>query len=112
VTLIPCPECNQQVSDRARSCPKCGFPVAEEIGRALAEVTGFDNIRSVRQKLAASKLQTWSEGYSEPEGHARHGKLLESGQGFGGRHRTALIAGFALIIVIVQLAILLSLVYR
>ena len=111
MTLIPCPECDQKVSDRARACPKCGFPVAEEIGRALAEVTGFDNIRSVRQKLAANKLKTWSERYSETEGSS-HGKLLESGGRFGNRPRLAIVVGLAVVIVIVQLAILFSLVYR
>ncbi|HLT35248.1 MAG TPA: hypothetical protein VK034_03160 [Enhygromyxa sp.] len=29
--LIPCPECERQVSDRARACPDCGFPVAEHV---------------------------------------------------------------------------------
>lgn len=28
--LIKCPECNLQVSDRARSCPHCGYPLKEE----------------------------------------------------------------------------------
>lgn len=111
MTLIPCPECETSVSDRARACPKCGFPVAEEIGRALAEVTGFDNMRSVRQKLAANKLMSWSETYAESEG-AGHGKMLASGKRFGGRHRTALIVGLATVIVIVQLAILLGVMYR
>lgn len=27
MALINCPECNQQVSDRAPSCPKCGCPI-------------------------------------------------------------------------------------
>jgi hypothetical protein len=37
--LIPCPECERQVSDRAKACPDCGFPVAEHVGeqRAAAE---------------------------------------------------------------------------
>jgi len=32
--LIPCPECERQVSDRAKACPDCGFPIEEH----LAEV--------------------------------------------------------------------------
>lgn len=37
--LIACPECARQVSDRAKACPDCGFPVAEHVGeqRAAAE---------------------------------------------------------------------------
>lgn len=29
MALINCPECNQQISDKAAFCPRCGFPVAE-----------------------------------------------------------------------------------
>jgi len=25
--LVSCPECRETISDRARSCPKCGFPI-------------------------------------------------------------------------------------
>ena len=28
MALITCPECQQQVSDRADACPKCGFPIS------------------------------------------------------------------------------------
>lgn len=28
MALIPCPECGSEVSDKAPSCPKCGFPLA------------------------------------------------------------------------------------
>jgi uncharacterized membrane protein SpoIIM required for sporulation len=31
MALIKCPECGNEVSDRAKSCPKCGFPTQEEI---------------------------------------------------------------------------------
>lgn len=27
--LIPCPECGKQISDKAVSCPGCGYPVEE-----------------------------------------------------------------------------------
>ena len=29
MALIECPECNKEVSDRAISCPHCGFPIAD-----------------------------------------------------------------------------------
>jgi hypothetical protein len=35
--LIPCPECARQVSDRAKACPECGFPVAEHVAAQQAE---------------------------------------------------------------------------
>ncbi|MCA9648969.1 MAG: zinc ribbon domain-containing protein [Myxococcales bacterium] len=34
--LIACPECAHEVSDRAKSCPKCGFPIAEHVAEQLA----------------------------------------------------------------------------
>lgn len=27
MALINCPECNTQVSDKAKECPKCAFPI-------------------------------------------------------------------------------------
>lgn len=29
--LIACPECERQVSDRAKACPECGFPIQEHV---------------------------------------------------------------------------------
>lgn len=29
MALVPCPECKQQISDRATACPRCGCPVPE-----------------------------------------------------------------------------------
>lgn len=31
MALIKCPECGREVSDRAKSCPNCGFPLTEVI---------------------------------------------------------------------------------
>lgn len=31
--LIACPECSREVSDRAPTCPQCGFPIAQELAR-------------------------------------------------------------------------------
>lgn len=30
MALISCPECNKQISDKAKFCPQCGFPLIEE----------------------------------------------------------------------------------
>ena len=35
--LIACPECEHKVSDRAPTCPSCGFPIAEEMANRAAE---------------------------------------------------------------------------
>lgn len=29
MTLIPCPECERQISNSARACPHCGYPLVE-----------------------------------------------------------------------------------
>jgi hypothetical protein len=29
--LVTCPDCGRDVSDRARACPGCGFPIAEHV---------------------------------------------------------------------------------
>lgn len=34
--LIPCPECGTKVSDRAKACINCGFPVAEHVAEQNA----------------------------------------------------------------------------
>lgn len=31
MALINCPECNKEISDKAKSCPNCGFPIQEQI---------------------------------------------------------------------------------
>lgn len=35
--LIACPECAHQVSDRAPTCPQCGFPIAEHLAELRAQ---------------------------------------------------------------------------
>lgn len=45
--LVRCPECNRDVSDRAASCPQCGFPIAEHLA-AQAEQRRRDEDRASR----------------------------------------------------------------
>lgn len=103
MALVPCPECDEQTSDRARACPHCGFPVAEEVARALAKVTGHDRIRSARQRAAAGKLLNWSEGYTESSEAKRQARRE---MGFFERYRTIVLWGGAIVIVILQLIVL------
>ena len=37
MALIDCPECSAQVSSAAPSCPKCGYPIAQEVQRAVRD---------------------------------------------------------------------------
>jgi hypothetical protein len=38
--LVSCPECAREISDRAKTCPACGFPIAEEIAARQAAKLG------------------------------------------------------------------------
>jgi hypothetical protein len=42
MALVICPECEKRVSDKAISCPECGFPVAKEVGSKLGHETSLD----------------------------------------------------------------------
>jgi hypothetical protein len=82
--LIPCPECERQVSDRARACPDCGFPVSEhvegqreaqrrqavvesrervgEIDCPRCEARGFVNFTEVDEEGVSRQLFAWCVG--------------------------------------------------
>lgn len=109
MALIPCPECDQKASDRARACPHCGFPIAEEIERSLATVTGHDRIRSARQLAAANKLRTWSERYAEGE-HPR--RRVEAGEGIFERYKGVIFGVIVIVVVSLQLYLLYVAVYE
>jgi hypothetical protein len=40
MALIPCPECNRQVSEMAPQCPGCGYPVATAVGTQKPKPSG------------------------------------------------------------------------
>jgi hypothetical protein len=114
MALIPCPECDQQVSDRAVWCPHCGFPVASEIDHILADVSGVRRSRSARQKAAGAKLQTWAQGYAAGEEERAPSPVpppIEKLDSFVDRHRRLILATIIAIVVILQLFVL-SAVYR
>ncbi|MEE1315341.1 MAG: zinc ribbon domain-containing protein [Faecalimonas sp.] len=49
MSMINCPECNKEISDKALVCPNCGYPLSNNISNAdffikkkcLAEDLGF-----------------------------------------------------------------------
>lgn len=41
MALIKCPECNKEISDKAASCPNCGFPI-QEVNRPKFSSTGMN----------------------------------------------------------------------
>ena len=53
MALIKCPECGNQVSDRAESCPKCAYPLA---GGGSTQAHG-GKIQTIEQTSKKYKLQ-------------------------------------------------------
>ena len=54
MALIQCPECELQVSDKALSCPHCGYPLNEKGFQTDSEV-------SLKSKGEISEIRLWQE---------------------------------------------------
>ena len=58
MALISCPECKSKVSDRAASCPKCGYPLQQEQqGKSFADLLVDSRWEARSAGLAAQSLQ-------------------------------------------------------
>jgi hypothetical protein len=73
MTLIYCPECKREISDKAKACPSCGYPLEElnlfDIDDPELEFPDFPNDLSIGQQNA-----NWSgieiiDGYYENSGN-------------------------------------------
>lgn len=53
MTIIACPECAYEVSDKARACPNCGLPVSR-VGEIMATGIALETVQETSKKL---KLQ-------------------------------------------------------
>jgi len=42
MALIKCPECNNQISDKAYACPKCGYPINQELNKNQNNLYFYD----------------------------------------------------------------------
>jgi hypothetical protein len=49
--LIPCPECERKVSDRAAACPECGYPIREWLAER-AQIERREQARASRERVA------------------------------------------------------------
>ena len=45
MALIKCPECGKQVSDKAQSCPNCGYPLKAEIKNPPSFTEDFTKVK-------------------------------------------------------------------
>jgi len=62
MSLVKCPECQSEVSDRASSCPKCGFPLKESAVSSkekIVTVNKAENIELTSKKWKIMKLVFW-----------------------------------------------------
>ena len=103
MALIPCPECEKEVSDMAVACPHCGFPVAAAIRHAVSELTEDTSAKSVRQLHAKARLTTWGERYTGVQREE-----IDENASFIDRHWRALIFVVVALILVIQLTLVLS----
>lgn len=73
--LITCPDCRLQVSDKARSCPHCGFPLKEEVSparrkkRRMRLPNGFGQISEIKNANLREPFRVMvTVGYDEDTG--------------------------------------------
>ena len=41
MALISCPECNKEISDKAQSCPHCGYPISNTNSKYRVIIVGY-----------------------------------------------------------------------
>jgi primosomal protein N' len=51
MALINCPECKNQVSSTATSCPKCGAPIAGLMGAGTQLATNQLTIKRLKMQI-------------------------------------------------------------
>ena len=68
MALIKCPECELQVSDKALSCPHCGYPMkkeSEKKSRGKSKTkrmrlpNGFGSITELKRENLRNKNRYW-----------------------------------------------------
>ena len=56
MSLINCPECEKEISDKARSCPSCGYPIAAQrvVNKSSETIDGLKT--SIKEKMSFNKV--------------------------------------------------------
>lgn len=47
MALVPCPECKTQISDQAKACPKCGYPMDPKPSKGSAKTPPLPRLRTI-----------------------------------------------------------------
>lgn len=69
--LITCPECNSQISNKAVSCPHCGFPISKTISRRrkskhMKLPNGFGQISEIKNRRLRNPFRVMvNNGFDE-----------------------------------------------
>ena len=66
MAIISCPECGQQISDRAVSCPNCGCPISATTAVAPQQNAGKD-VPQFENLLNLARSSFNSENYAQAE---------------------------------------------
>ena len=81
--LIKCPECSLQISDKAVSCPHCGYPLKPEAVRTRSSTrrkrlpNGFGQISKIRNKSLRKPYRAMVSVGKDPETGRPICKLLQ-----------------------------------
>lgn len=75
MALIPCPECDKQISDKAKACPNCGFPVEEmekpkNTEEVLLQFPELPNDLSIGKPITNWAGNTYFKGFYDAEENA------------------------------------------
>ena len=92
MALIKCPECSNEVSQHAGSCPKCGYPIAEYV-KTLREcpecktlisreenicpICGYNRREAMQKELERARKELEEKKQKEHEELVRTGKIKE-----------------------------------
>lgn len=50
MSLIKCPECHKEISDKAKTCPHCGYPL-EQYGNNVETTQNEEDYNAIKQEL-------------------------------------------------------------
>lgn len=69
MALINCPECEKQVSDKAKTCPNCGFPIenVDKVDEALLQFPELPNDLSIGKPITNWAGNTYFKGVYDGE---------------------------------------------
>ena len=66
MALIECPECKNQISDKAVSCPHCGFPISNDILNSysvILDICGINRAQVVHHLMRIQNIKM-SDAYN------------------------------------------------